>query len=230
MKRSPTPTFAGIASSWAKMAAESQTCRTIVFCGVHFMAESADILHRPEVDVILPDLSAGCSMADMADIDRWKRLDRPRRRGRQRNHPRHLMNSAADKGVLRPSRRARLHEQKRRAVLEWSFTGEKKSCSFPTSTWAATLPPPWEFPSRRCVCGTPDCRRAASRRRAIRDSRVFLWKGHCSVHHFSSRPTCGDCARGTRRFQILVHPESMKSVQNGAYLAGSTEFIIKTVA
>ena len=141
----------------SQLAAASQTCRAIVFCGVHFMAETADVLARDEVEVFLPDLAAGCSMADMADLESveaaWEDLAQIVDTGDIT--PVTYINSSADLkafcgrhgGIVCTSSNAR-------AVLEWSFARRRRVLFFPTSTSAATRPGPWAFPSIRWPSGT----------------------------------------------------------------------------
>ncbi len=217
----------------SQLAAQSQTCRAIVFCGVHFMAETADILTRPEVDVILPDMAAGCSMADMADLDAveaaWSDL------GEYIDTddlmPVTYINSTADlKGFCGRHGGIVCTSSNARAVLEWAFAQRRRVLFFPDQhlgrntarTMGVSLSqmPVWD-PREPLGGNSPD---------ALRASRVLLWKGHCSVHQMF-RPE--HVAQFRQRFpgiQVLVHPECTMSVVDAADLVGSTEFILKTVA
>ena len=130
----------------ARDAAARPDAEFIVFCGVHFMAESADILTGPEQQVILPDLAAGCSMADMARLDPGRdgvgRDGRGRRRRLRRPGDLHEL-QRRHQGVLRPQRRRRLHVEQRRGgarVGVRAEAGRRRCCSSPTSTSAATPP------------------------------------------------------------------------------------------
>jgi quinolinate synthase len=227
----------------SQMAADSETCETIVFCGVHFMAETADILaNRPDkvaarrgrrVTVILPDLAAGCSMADMAAIAQveaaWQ--DMAEVIDTAQVIPVTYINSAASLkafcgrhgGIVCTSSNAR-------AVIEWAFQRGQRVFFFPDQhlgrntalTMGVDEPqmPVWDPYSLDLGGNTEE---------AIRDSRVILWKGHCSVHQMFR-------AEHVRRFRsqvpgikILVHPECPREVNDLADVSGSTGKIIQTV-
>ncbi len=160
----------------AKMAAESRDCRWIAFCGVHFMAETADILTGPEVGVVLPDMAAGCSMADMADLDSveaaWSDLGEIV--DTEDITPVTYINSAADLKAFcgRQARWDRLHVASNARALraDQRSPGGRACCSSPTSTSAGTPRARWASPSNRCPSGTRGSRSAAipSRRSGIR--------------------------------------------------------------
>ncbi len=216
----------------AKMAADSRSCRWIVFCGVHFMAETADILTRPEVEVILPDLAAGCSMADMADSDSveaaWNDLadvidvdDLM---------PVTYINSAAELkafcgrhgGIVCTSSNAR-------AVLEWSFKRRKRVLFFPDQHLGRNTARAMGVPLDQMPVWNPAEPMGGNTEAALRASKVLLWRGHCSVHQMF-RPSHVDQFRSQHPgVQVLVHPECQMAVVDKANLVGSTEFILKTV-
>jgi quinolinate synthase len=230
-------------------AAESSECRYIVFCGVHFMAETADILaNRPEklaerggerVPVILPDLAAGCSMADMAAIDQiedaWDQLGEVM--DTSDITPVTYINSAASLkafvgrhgGIVCTSSNAK-------AALEWSFarTGHRpkggRVMFFPDQHlgrntalgMGITLDemPVWD-PHAETFGG--------SSKEQLQKSKVILWKGHCSVHQMF-RPEHVKMFRDKYPgIKILVHPECPREVFELADVSGSTSKIIKTV-
>ena len=216
----------------SRLAAENAACRFIVFCGVHFMAETADILARKEVQVFLPDLAAGCSMADMADLDSveaaWRDLSGVI--DVDDLMPVTYVNSSADLkafcgrhgGIVCTSSNAR-------AVLDWAFQRRSRVLFFPDQHLGRNT-------ARRMGIGLDEMAVWDPREPAggnlperIARSRVILWKGHCSVHQMF-KPNHVDQFR--LRFpgcKILVHPECMMQVVDAADLVGSTEFIINTI-
>jgi len=217
----------------SQMAAESTDCRAIAFCGVHFMAETADILTRPEVEVILPDMSAGCSMADMADLDSveaaWSDLagvidvdDLM---------PVTYINSTAELkafcgrhgGIVCTSSNAR-------AVLDWSFARRKRVLFFPDQHLGRNTARAMGIMLDQMALWDPRLPLGGQAERAIRDSRVLLWRGHCSVHQMFKPAHIAEFRRREPDITILVHPECMMSVVDAADLVGSTEFILKTIA
>ncbi len=217
----------------AQMAAASRACRSIVFCGVHFMAETADILTRPEVDVVLPDLSAGCSMADMADLDAveaaWDDLGDVL--DTDDLLPVTYINSAADLkafcgrhgGIVCTSSNAR-------AVLEWSFARRKRILFFPDQHLGRNTARAMDIPLDQMAVWDPRLPLGGNASEAIERARVLLWKGHCSVHQMFKPPHIAQMRERFPGVTVLVHPECMMSVVDAADLVGSTEFILKTIA
>ncbi len=164
--------FVGDSFQLANAALTRPNAETIVFCGVHFMAETADMLSRPDQAVILPNLAAGCSMADMADLDSvtdcWEQLtevlgDNLTPDGRQQVIPVTYMNSsAALKGFCGEHGGVVCTSSNAARVLEWAFERGQRVLFFPTSTSAATPPKPWASRFRRCPSGTPTSPSAAT--------------------------------------------------------------------
>ena len=178
--------FTGDSFKLAQLAATRPEAEFIVFCGVHFMAESADILSAPHQKVVLPDLNAGCTMADMAETDQvedcWDARDRGRGRGRPARHLHEL--HRRPQGVRGPARRARSARPRTRARSSTGPSARSRACSSsPTSTSAATPATAWASRSSACRSGIPTRTAAASATTQIRDARILLWKGHCSVHN-----------------------------------------------
>jgi quinolinate synthase len=227
----------------SELAAADKQCEAIAFCGVHFMAETADILaNRPErvaerggrrVTVVLPDLSAGCSLADMAEIDQvedcWEQLSAVIDTGDLM--PITYVNSAASLkafcgrhgGIVCTSANAR-------AALEWAFARRGRVLFFPdqhlgrNTARAMGVPleqmPVWD-PRSDDLGGNPP--------EAIRRSRVILWRGHCSVHQMFL-PEHVDRFRAEHPgINILVHPECRMDVVDKADAVGSTGKIIREV-
>ncbi len=216
----------------SKLAAENHACRAIVFCGVHFMAETADILSRDDVEVYLPDMAAGCSMADMADLDAveaaWSDLGEVIDTGMLM--PVTYINSSAELkafcgrhgGIVCTSSNAR-------AVLDWSLAKRSRVLFFPDQHLGRNTARKMDIPLDAMTVWDPREPMGGIPIPSIVSSRVLLWKGHCSVHQMF-RPEHVDQFR--RRFpdgKVLVHPECMMNVVDAADVVGSTEFIIKTI-
>src|SRR4051794_10674265 len=227
----------------SQSAANSTDCRYIVFCGVHFMAETADILaNRPEklaerggerIPVVLPDLAAGCSMADMAGIhqieDAWDQLSEVI--DTEDITPVTYINSAASLkafvgkhgGIVCTSSNAK-------AALQWAFSRTSRVMFFPDQHLGRNTAigmgikldemPLWD-PHADALGGSTE--------EQLRQSKVILWKGHCSVHQMF-RPEHVKLLRDKHPdIKILVHPECPREVFEISDVAGSTSKIIKTV-
>jgi quinolinate synthase len=227
----------------SQMAAASRDCRVIVFCGVHFMAETADILaNRPEklaerggerVTVILPDMAAGCSMADMAAIDQveaaWQDLGDVI--DTSDITPVTYINSAASLkafcgrhgGIVCTSSNAR-------AVLEWSFKRTKRVFFFPDQHLGRNTALKMGITNDQMPVFDPyDSDLGGHSAESIRNSRVILWKGHCSVHQMFRAEHVQLFRQRYPGIKILVHPECPQEVNDQADVSGSTSKIIKTV-
>lgn len=223
----------------ARDAAGRPEAEYIVFCGVHFMAESADILTGPHQKVVLPDLSAGCSMADMAVLsqveDAWDALAEAG--VRDAVVPVTYMNSSADikafcgrnGGIVCTSSNAEM-------ALEWAFDqkahldGGGKVLFFPDQHLGRnTAVLKMGLTLDDCVVWDPQQPNGGLTTQQLADATMILWKGHCSVHGRFT-PEVVDKLRATvPGIQILVHPECTHEVVLKADLVGSTEFIIKTI-
>ncbi len=227
----------------SKLAADSEDCRAIVFCGVHFMAETADILaNRPEkmksrngqrVTVILPDMSAGCSMADMAGIRQveaaWKQLGEVI--DTTDLTPVTYINSAASLkafcgrhgGIVCTSSNAK-------AVLEWSFAQRKRVFFFPDQHLGRNTSLKMGIANEQMPVWNPhDQVMGGNTEQAITESRVILWKGHCSVHQMFQADHVASFRKNHPGIKILVHPECPQEVNDIADISGSTSKIIDTV-
>jgi quinolinate synthase len=252
--------FTGDSLKLSQIGAQQKDAEFIVFCGVHFMAESADILTDDRVKVILPDLSAGCSMADMADIEQveeaWDfltdtcpepcpELRRARRDCGVTVIPITYVNSAASiKAFCGGHGGACCTSSNARKVLEWAFTQGDKVMFLPDQHLGRNTAYAMGIPLDRMVIYDPKLPHgglsapirtpSASAgpkpdRRNVRDAKVILWKGHCSVHGLFTEAQCDEIRRLDPECKILVHPECKWEVVQKADLAGSTEFIIRTV-
>lgn len=220
----------------AREAAARPDAEYIVFCGVHFMAESADILTSPSQKVILPDLAAGCSMADMARLgqveDAWDALVDAGIADTV--VPVTYMNSSADiKAFCGRNGGAVCTSSNAQVALEWAYDqhgADTKVLFFPDQHLGRnTAVLQMGFSLDDCVVWNPHKPNGGLTVDELRAAKIILWKGHCSVHGRFS-PEVVDDLRGTvPGIQILVHPECTHEVVTKADLVGSTEFIIKTV-
>jgi quinolinate synthase len=227
----------------SRTAAERTDCEAIVFCGVHFMAETADILaNRPEavaarggrrVTVVLPDMAAGCSMADMAGIDQvedaWQDLGTVV--DTTDITPVTYINSAASLkafcgrhgGIVCTSSNAR-------AVLDWAFARTKRVLFFPDQHLGRNTARAMGIPLEEMALWNPhDPTLGGNSHDQLERSRVILWQGHCSVHAMF-RPEHVDAVRAhLPGVRILVHPECSMEVVDKADRVGSTSFILRQV-
>ncbi len=220
----------------ARDAAARPEAEFIVFCGVHFMAESADILTAPHQAVILPDLAAGCSMADMAALpqveDAWDALTDAG--VADLVVPVTYMNSSADikafcgrnGGLVCTSSNADV-------ALEWAFDQrgpETKVLFFPDQHLGRnTAVLKLGYSLDDCVVWDPHRVGGGLTVEQLQAAKVILWKGHCSVHGRFSEEVVDKLRATVPDIKILVHPECTHEVVLKADLVGSTEFIIKTI-
>ena len=237
--------FTGDSFELSRKAAEQRGIEYVVFCGVHFMAESADILTPPEVRVILPDLGAGCSMADMANLDQtiecWEQLTETC--PDQLIVPITYMNSsAAIKAFVGEHGGAVCTSSNCRNVLEWALRGgasqpsapstqrsKVKILFFPDQHLGRNTAYSMGYPLDRMVVWDPREDLGGNDETALRNADFVLWKGHCSVHQLF-RPEHIDQVRN--RFpdvKVMVHPECRFEVVEKADLAGSTAYIVDQV-
>ncbi|HNQ23883.1 MAG TPA: quinolinate synthase NadA [Phycisphaerae bacterium] len=223
--------FTGDSLKLSQIGAQQTQAEHIVFCGVHFMAESADMLTGPEVKVILPDLSAGCSMADMADIDdvedAWDYLAGVG--GVQPVPITYVNSSAAVKAFCGRHGGACCTSSNARAIVEWAFTQGDKVLFMPDQHLGRNTAYAMGIPLDRMVVWDPQIVAGGLTAERVRGARVLLWKGHCSVHGLFTTRQCDEIRKLDPAFQIIVHPECPWEVVQKADLAGSTEFIIKTI-
>jgi quinolinate synthase len=216
----------------SQLAADSRTCRAIVFCGVHFMAETADVLSRDEVEVYLPDMAAGCSMADMADLESVEAAWQDLGDLIDTNDitPVTYINSSAELksfcgrhgGIVCTSSNAR-------AVLDWSFSKRSRVLFFPDQHLGRNTARAMGIPLAQMIVWDPREPLGGNNEAAIAASRVMLWRGHCSVHQMFRTEHVKQFRQRFPESKILVHPECMMQVVDAADLVGSTEFIIKTI-
>jgi quinolinate synthase len=217
----------------AQAAADNSEAEFIFFCGVHFMAESADILTTPNQKVILPDLSAGCSMADMATAsqvnDCWQVLGKLGVAAK--TIPITYMNSsAAIKAFTGKNNGAVCTSSNAARAMKWAFENGEKILFLPDqhlgrNTAVLSL----GLTLNDCVLWNPWKPNGGLADDQIKKSKVILWRGHCSVHGRFSIQNINDVRQQVPGIKVLVHPECQHEVVSNADVVGSTEMIIKTV-
>jgi quinolinate synthase len=223
--------FTGDSLKLARAAASRGAAEYIVFCGVHFMAESADILRGPHQKVILPDLAAGCSMADMAEEEQleiaWRELTSM---GADRIVPVTYINSSAaikafcgeHGGVVCTSTNAA-------AVMKWAWDRGERLLMLPDQHLGRNTAYKMGVPLDRMVVWDPHEVWGGLTADQARNARLILWKGHCSVH---TRFTVQQIEMFRKKHpdgKVIAHPECTFDVVQAADLSGSTEFIVDTL-
>jgi len=218
----------------AQAAAEQSSAEFIFFCGVHFMAESADILTSAKQRVILPDLAAGCSMADMATANQvnecWKELEKIG--VASRTTPVTYMNSsAAIKSFTGEHGGTICTSSNAQKSLEWAFSKSEKVLFLPdqhlgrnTAVLALGLS------LDDCVLWNPWKPMGGLTEDQIRGAKMILWRGHCSVHGRFTREAIQEVRTRIPGVQVIVHPECQHEVVADADVVGSTEKIIQVVS
>jgi quinolinate synthase len=217
----------------ARQAAARPQAPYVVFCGVHFMAESADILTADHQRVVLPDLAAGCSMADMATFDQveecWEVLEDA---GVADDVvPVTYMNSSADIKAFVGRRGGTVcTSSNAKRALEWAFSKGSKVLFLPDQHLGRnTAVLEMGMSLDDCVVYNPHRPDGGLTRQQLRDARMLLWRGHCSVHGRFTKESVDEVRARVPDVNVLVHPECRHEVVRGADLIGSTEFIIKTI-
>lgn len=231
--------FTGDSFKLSQLAATQKDAEFVIFCGVHFMAESADILTDERVKVILPDLSAGCSMADMAGIeqveDAWDWLATAT--DATIVPITYVNSSAAVKGFVGGHGGACCTSSNARAVLEWALAGassarpdsRRKVIFLPDQHLGRNTAFDMGWPLESMVVYDPKQPQGGLTAEQVRSATFLLWKGHCSVHQLFTAKQVDDIRAADSAYQVIVHPECDWSVVQKADLAGSTEFILKTI-
>jgi quinolinate synthase len=223
--------YTGDSYKLSKIAAETDA-KYIVFCGVHFMAESADVLGRDDQQVILPDLNAGCSMADMAEISQveacWEALERLNLT--QDTIPLTYMNStAAIKAFCGERGGLVCTSSNARAAFEWAFARGKRILFLPDQHLGRNTGFAMGIPLQEMVVWDPWALQGSQTAASLAASRILLWKGHCSVHQ-RFLPSHVDQVRAKYPgIQVIVHPECRWEVCQKADALGSTERLIALV-
>ncbi|MFF4987349.1 quinolinate synthase NadA [Streptosporangium saharense] len=214
----------------ARDAAARPEAEYIVFCGVHFMAESADILTNDDQKVVLPDLAAGCSMADMATFDQveecWEALEDAGIA--ETTVPVTYMNSSADiKAFCGRNGGAVCTSSNARRALEWAFSRGEKVLFLPDQHLGRnTAVLEMGLSLDDCVVYNPHRPNGGLTVQQLRDAKMILWKGHCSVHGRFTAECVDEVRERVPGVNVLVHPECRHEVVTKADYVGSTEYII----
>jgi quinolinate synthase len=223
--------FTGDSYKLSKVAAET-SAKYMLFCGVHFMAETADVLAQPWQQVILPDLNAGCSMADMAEIgqveDCWDTLERA---GLTDDLiPLTYMNSAAAIKAFCGERNGLVcTSSNARGAFEWAFARAGKILFLPDQHLGRNTAFAMGIPLSEMVVFDPYQINGGLSPDRLRAAKVILWKGHCSVHQRFLPEHVDRIRRDEPNMQVIVHPECRWEVCQKADDIGSTEHIIDAI-
>jgi len=224
--------FTGDSLKLSRNAAQSDA-EYIVFCGVHFMAEVADILSRPEQISILPDLAAGCSMADMANLVKvqkcWDELAKIIDVDNDVT-PVTYINSAADlkafcgrhEGIVCTSSNAQ-------KILEWSFAKRPKVLFFPDQHLGRNTGYKMGIPLEQMVTWNFNREMGGLTEEQIRNAKIILWQGHCSVHQAFKPEQIDNFMQRYPETKVISHPEASFEVCQKSDYIGSTESILRTV-
>ena len=233
--------FTGDSYKLSKIAAETEA-KYLIFCGVHFMAESADVLAKPWQQVILPDLNAGCSMADMAEIGQVEncldslviqgvggRVEGVERQ-KLRMIPLTYMNSAADIKAFCGERGGLVcTSSNARGAFEWAFARAEKILFLPDQHLGRNTAFAMGIPLNEMVVWDPYMLNGGVTPERLQAAKVILWKGHCSVHQRFLPEHVDRIRRDEPGMTVVVHPECRWEVCQKADVLGSTEKIIKTI-
>jgi len=219
----------------SRIAADQHEAEFIIFCGVHFMAESADILTAAHQQVILPDLNAGCSMADMADIDSveeaWEEIGRVT--DLSKVVPITYMNSsAALKAFVGRQGGAVCTSSNARAVLQWAFEtqGADKVLFFPDQHLGRNTGVQMGYSLDDMRLWNPRLALGGLTDREVKEAKFLLWKGHCSVHQRFTPTNVAAFRAEHPDGLVVVHPECAHETVLLADRVGSTDYIIREVA
>ena len=223
--------YTGDSFKLARQIANRPEADFIVFCGVHFMAESADVLCAPHQRVILPDLAAGCSMADMADPEQletcWEELAQM---GIEGVIPVTYINSAASIKTFVGERGGTVcTSSNAAATLKWAFERGEKILFLPDQHLGRNTAYKMGIPLDEMVVWDPNEIFGGVDVDALKRAKMILWKGHCSVHVRFSAAQIANVRKQHPGIRVIVHPEVPWDVVQAADDSGSTEYIIKQV-
>ncbi len=231
--------FVGDSFQLANAAKAKPAAEAIVFCGVHFMAETADMLSGPKQAVILPNLAAGCSMADMADLESvtacWEQLEEilgtePDAQGRVPVIPVTYMNSsAALKGFCGEHGGIVCTSSNASTVLDWAYERGQRVLFFPDQHLGRNTAKAMGIPLEQMPMWNPRKPMGGNTAEVLRDAKVILWHGFCSVHKRFSVEQIEHARAAYPGVRVIVHPECPMEVVDAADESGSTDYIRKAV-
>ncbi len=214
----------------AQICADMPDAEYIVFCGVHFMAETADMLTKQNQKVILPDLRAGCSMADMADIDQtekgWEKMQDIW--GDTILPLTYVNSTAAIKGFVGKYGGACVTSGNVKKMLEWAFTQKERILFLPDQHLGRNTAYDLGIPLEHMAVYAP-LTQSFEYEGDWEDVKVILWKGHCSVHEKFNVQHVENLRKQDPEINIIVHPECTFDVVQASDYAGSTNYIIDTI-
>lgn len=214
----------------ARICSSMPEAEYIVFCGVHFMAETADMLTGSDQKVILPDLRAGCSMADMADIDQtesgWSKMQEIW--GDSILPLTYVNSTAAIKGFVGKHGGATVTSSNAKKMLEWAFTQKERILFLPDQHLGRNTAYDLSIPLKQMAVYDP-IQRTFECEGKLEDVKVILWKGHCSVHEKFNVKHIHNLRNQKPDMKVIVHPECTFDVVQASDLNGSTGFIINTI-
>ncbi len=226
--------FTGDSLKLSQHAARQTRADYVVFCGVHFMAESANILGASHQQVILPDLAAGCSMADMAAIDQlevcWQEMGALGIDLDDVVPVTYINSTAAIKGFCGEHGGIVCTSSNADRIMAWGWERGEKLLMLPDQHLGRNTAYRMGVPLDQMVVWDPDLPDGGLDRRSLERARLILWKGHCSVH---TRFSVAHVERFRQQYphgKVIVHPECTFDVVQAADAVGSTEFIIRTVS
>ncbi|WP_430790716.1 quinolinate synthase NadA [Virgibacillus flavescens] len=214
----------------AQVSAQNSQAAYIVFCGVHFMAETADILTGDDQTVILPDMRAGCSMADMANIEQtergWKEMEKVF--GDTIIPLTYVNSTAAIKSFVGRNEGATVTSSNAKKMLEWAFKQKERILFLPDQHLGRNTAFDLGVPLDEMAVWDPILERFEYDG-DLDQVRVILWKGHCSVHENFTVANIEDIRATDAEVNIIVHPECSREVVAKSDFAGSTKYIIETI-
>jgi len=223
--------YRGDSLKLSQQAASRKEAEYIVFCGVHFMAESADILSGDHQTVILPDMNAGCSMADMADLEQvevcWEEMARVT--DATIVPVTYINSTAAIKGFVGAHGGAVCTSSNARKVMEWALARGEKGLFLPDEHLGRNTGYRMGIPLEQMVVWDPHEELGGLSEDQIRNARIVLWKGHCSVHQRFLPEHVAKVRAQYPGIRVIAHPECRWEVCQLADEIGSTETIIKRV-